>query len=335
MEDVPAPAAAAAESKEAAAADDGAAAASDSAAAAETKAAPKEKKPRAPRAPKVKAPAAAASSVDAAAAAGTSSRGRERKGLQRTHAWNVLEIQIGSASAALQLDILLTSLPCCLFSPTAVQHFAPESIKKEEIEFIVEEGPGTKLGEIENIKRKMDATNAQDTCSNTCTLGQQRDSIGHSARCCKVASSLTVPFASVCLCAALKCLFAACFPEQKGGNTKLVIKKHIREFSGYPKANASDLKESASTKIERYDGATLKAVCQILDISESGTKAKHIERITEFLESPESSGKAYSGGHVATSGSKRKSGSSTKGKDGKVREGNAAEQHVVGFQVAR
>lgn len=210
-----------------------------------------------------------------------------------------------------------------------MQHFAPDSIKKEEIEFIVEEGPGSKLGDIENIKRKMDATNAQDTCQFThARKGMDTESVRNSS------AILLSSFLPCCLMfvpsPALKALFAACFPEQKGGNTKLVIKKHIREFSGYPKANAKDLRESASTKLERYDGATLKAVCQILDISESGSKAKHIEHITEFLESPKSSGKAYSGGSISTAGSKRKSGSSTKkDKDGKVR-CNAAQQHSWG-----
>lgn len=56
-----------------------------------------------------------------------------------------------------------------------------------------------------------------------------------------------------------------------------LIKKRIRAFSGY--VLVKEHAELAEEKLQRFDTATLKAVAHMLEIGESGTKAKLIERI--------------------------------------------------------
>jgi hypothetical protein len=206
----------------------------------EAEAAPK-KKGRKPRASAAADDAGSAAAAAAAApSTGVSQRGRERK---------------------------------------AVQSFVPPTpTKLAKEEFVIEDGQGTPLGDIENIKRRMDTINAQDDI--------------------------------------LKACFLACYPTWKGrgGNTKDVIKKNLRAFSGYVKGQEKELAEKATERLERYHGDVLKHVCALLDISESGSKAKMIEHITTFLQNPKSSGHAYKGGSVGT---KRKSASITK-KGGKA-----------------
>lgn len=200
-----------------------------------------ESTPKKARKPRVKAEPAAAAAAAAPVSAGVSQRGRERK---------------------------------------QVQAFVPPTPTKEVEEFVIEKGVGTPLGDIENVKRRMDTINAQDDT--------------------------------------LKAAFHACFPNWKGrgGNTKDVIKKNLRAFSGYVKGQQSELAASATERLERYHGDVLKHVCQLLDISESGAKAKMIEHITEFLKNPVASGHAYKGGS-ASAGSKRKSSGSAKKKGDK------------------
>jgi hypothetical protein len=112
------------------------------------------------RKPKVSAPVTPSAAAAAAPSAGVSSRGRERK---------------------------------------AVVAYVPDAVSKVQLEWIpAEAGAGTELGEIENVKRRMDSIHAVDEV--------------------------------------LKAAFVACYPERKGGNTKDVIKKHLREFSGYTPA---------------------------------------------------------------------------------------------------
>lgn len=184
--------------------------------------------------------------------------------------------------------------PCCLFlllsllvstgtssrgreRKTTSVYVPPSPIKRVEQEFIIEAGKGVELGSIENIRRRLDATNAQSD--------------------------------------EVKACFFACFPHMKGGHTKLVIKKHIRAFSGYSDVAAHSA--LASEKLDRYHGPILKLVAQILDISEGGTKAKLIQRITEFLSKPTASGHAYKKASASGStkkASKRKAGSEDKPK---------------------
>ena len=117
------------------------------------------------------------------------------------------------------------------------------------------------------------------------------------------------------------------------GNTKDVIKKNLRAFSGYVKGQEKELAEKATERLERYHGDVLKHVCALLDISESGSKAKMIEHITTFLQNPKSSGHAYKGGSVGT---KRKSASITKkgGKaDDSVRCTRIHRMHTVDFSA--
>jgi hypothetical protein len=112
-----------------------------------------------------------------------------------------------------------------------------------------------------------------------------------------------------------------------------VIKKNLRAFSGYVKGQEKELAEKATERLERYHGDVLKHVCALLDISESGSKAKMIEHITTFLQNPKSSGHAYKGGSVGT---KRKSASITKkgGKaDDSVRSTRTHRMHTVDFSA--
>jgi hypothetical protein len=86
----------------------------------------------------------------------------------------------------------------------ATQVYVPPSpAKKSEEDFVIEEGPGTALGEIENIKHNLDKTQAIE--------------------------------------AEVKLLFHCCFPHQRGGAAKGVVKKHIRAFSGYVPSAAKEL----------------------------------------------------------------------------------------------
>ena len=116
---------------------------------AKKKAAPRAKKEKAADEDAASSSPAAAPASPAGVSAGTSSRGRERK---------------------------------------VTSHFEPSAMKKKsDEELVIEEGPGTALGDIENVKRRMEAVNAMEV--------------------------------------EMKALFHACFPNAKTGSQKGVIKK--------------------------------------------------------------------------------------------------------------
>jgi hypothetical protein len=192
-----------------------------------------EKKQATPRKPREKKEAKPAA---APVSAGTSSRGRERKSVQA-------------------------------YAPESPKHFSSDEI------LTVEEGPGTQLAEIENVKHRMDITHATEP--------------------------------------EMKAMFHACFPHAKTGHTKKVVKANIRAFSGYPTAEADELAEAASARLEKNSTEILKLVAQMCDLSQSGTRAKLIEHIVDFLRRPKSSGGAFQG---STSSKKRKSAGSKKKK---------------------
>jgi hypothetical protein len=134
----------------------------------EAEAAPKKKgrKPRASAAAEDAGSAAAAAAAAAAPSTGVSQRGRERK---------------------------------------AVQSFVPPTpTKLAKEEFVIEDGQGTPLGDIENIKRRMDTINAQDDILKACFLacyptwkgrgGQQTHSSSSSH-----SSALKLSFLSGCM----------------------------------------------------------------------------------------------------------------------------------------
>jgi len=164
----------------------------------------------------------------------------------------------------------------------------------------VEEGEGTELGEIENVKRRLDSLHAVDET-------------------CKVA-------------------FMACFPTVKGlghgGNTKTEIKKNLRKFSGYVKGTKKECGEKATEKLSKYHADALKHVCQLFDVSDNGTKAKLIERIIEFCEKPKSSGHSYKGGNAASSaGTKRKTTSSSKKESKKDSKSGKPKRALTSFML--
>lgn len=74
-----------------------------------------------------------------------------------------------------------------------VEQFVPEMTTKEDKPFVVPEGKGTPLGDIENVRRRMDATKAVES---------------H-----------------------IKRLHSLCFPGQKGNKNNL--KSHLRQFKGF------------------------------------------------------------------------------------------------------
>lgn len=173
-----------------------------------------EKKEKTPRKPRAKKEAAATPAA-APASAGTSSRGRERK---------------------------------------SVVAYVPQSPKFSQSDELlpVEAGPGTPLGEIENVKHRLDITHATD--------------------------------------AEVKALFHAAYPNSKTGHTKKVVKANIRAFSGYPKAQADQLAEAAVVRLEKNSTEILRLVAQMCDLGHSAPRAKLIEHIVDFLRKPKSSG---------------------------------------------
>lgn len=179
-----------------------------------------EKKEKTPRKPRAKKEAAATPAA-APASAGTSSRGRERK---------------------------------------SVVAYVPQSPKFSQSDELlpVEAGPGTPLGEIENVKHRLDITHATD--------------------------------------AEVKALFHAAYPNSKTGHTKKVVKANIRAFSGYPKAQADQLAEAAVVRLEKNSTEILRLVAQMCDLGHSAPRAKLIEHIVDFLRKPKSSGHAFQGG---------------------------------------
>jgi len=96
----------------------------------------------------------------------------------------------------------------------------------------------------------------------------------------------------------LKLLHRICFgtPGQK-----TVVKKHLREFSGFEEGQ---LEEKTKT-IGRLDGGLLKKVMMLCDVPTTGTKIEQAARLAAFLDSPTPSGKKSD---VQKLGEKRKRG---------------------------
>jgi hypothetical protein len=104
----------------------------------------------------------------------------------------------------------------------------------------------------------------------------------------------------------LKKLFSVLYPGAHVGHTKFVIKRNLRQFSGYTNKTDSEI---ALKKLETIEPNILKQIGGLLDISISGSKQQLIIRIHEFLLKPFASGGEFKAKVTAT---KRKSTSSKK-----------------------
>lgn len=99
---------------------------------------------------------------------------------------------------------------------------------------------------------------------------------------------------------------------------KLTIKKHLRQFSGIQEGDR-DLVQSRLANLEL--SAELKPICQLLDISSSGTREAVVDRVVAFLLKPEASGNAYAGKPATTAVKRKRASGGKKGdkKDGPSR----------------
>ncbi|CAH1253542.1 DEK [Branchiostoma lanceolatum] len=77
----------------------------------------------------------------------------------------------------------------------------------------------------------------------------------------------------------------------KGGSAT-VVKRHIRQFSGFDFEKDSKEYEKKKEQILRYTVAALKYFCDTLDIEKKGNRDELVEKLMEFLMEPVSSGKA-------------------------------------------
>jgi len=127
-------------------------------------------------------------------------------------------------------------------------NMAPEQKEEKILEFA--EGDGEKLGDIENVEKRLGMTKAKEGF--------------------------------------LKKLYNVMFPGFRG---KLAtLKKDIRQFNGWGEGQYTPAVE---TKIKNIPTPDLKNICLLLDLEVGGTKTAIIERVTEFLKKPESSGKDF------------------------------------------
>ncbi|CAH1253541.1 DEK [Branchiostoma lanceolatum] len=76
----------------------------------------------------------------------------------------------------------------------------------------------------------------------------------------------------------------------KGGSAT-VVKRHIRQFSGFDFEKDSKEYEKKKEQILRYTVAALKYFCDTLDIEKKGNRDELVEKLMEFLMEPVSSGK--------------------------------------------
>jgi protein DEK len=148
---------------------------------------------------------------------------------------------------------------------TEVKVFTIEVAEKEDKDLEIAEGLGEELGNIENVEHRLGAIKSAD------------------------------PF--------LKQVHRLLFPGQRG--VKKDIKAHIRKFKGFAEGD-----DEAKTKAQEYletleSGKALKPMCQFFDLNMTGKKEELVERIMDFIVSPESSGGAYKTARKA-GGAKRK-----------------------------
>eukprot|EP00041_Stephanoeca_diplocostata_P024157 m.604980 g.604980 ORF g.604980 m.604980 type:complete len:457 (-) comp22463_c0_seq7:1570-2940(-) len=74
---------------------------------------------------------------------------------------------------------------------------------------------------------------------------------------------------------------------------KLEIKKHVREFSGWPNDLSEADLEKRQAYLQKMSKFELNRLAECLDIGTSGTNASKMEKILEFLKKPTASGKRH------------------------------------------
>jgi len=98
----------------------------------------------------------------------------------------------------------------------------------------------------------------------------------------------------------LKKLHSLCFGK---AGVKTVLKRNLREFSGLVSDNMDAEKEKKKASLGKSDAKLIKALLDVCDLSPTGTKAQLVDRLVDFLEKPEASGKKSL---VEKAGEKRK-----------------------------
>merc|ERR1740139_1091152 len=98
----------------------------------------------------------------------------------------------------------------------------------------------------------------------------------------------------------LKQLHRVCFGKP---GAKLVVKKNLREFSGFVADDLTAEKAKKLTMVLKSDLKIIKGMLDTCDLSPGGTKAEAAARLVEFLEAPHDSGKKSL---VEKAGQKRK-----------------------------
>ena len=86
----------------------------------------------------------------------------------------------------------------------------------------------------------------------------------------------------------LKQLHRLCFGKP---GAKLMIKKNLREFSGFVADDMTAEKAKKLAMILKNDLKVIKGMLDTCDLSPSGTKAEAAARLNDFLEAPHDSGK--------------------------------------------
>ncbi|XP_066154579.1 protein DEK isoform X4 [Euwallacea fornicatus] len=76
---------------------------------------------------------------------------------------------------------------------------------------------------------------------------------------------------------------------------KVHFKKNIRKFNGFPFNKDSDDYTKKVESLKKNEVKILKTICEILDLSKTGTKEELVEKIMEFLVEPKDSGKPVGG----------------------------------------
>ena len=126
----------------------------------------------------------------------------------------------------------------------------------------------------------------------------------------------------------LKQLHRACFGR---AGSKNEIKKNLREFSGFVCADMAAEKAKKVALIGKLDLKQVKSMLDTCDCPLTGTKAECVERLVDFLEKPDESGKKSL---VEKAGEKRKRAEKKKEKVTKKATKGKARRHAATHTAA-
>nr|XP_048300302.1 protein DEK-like [Myodes glareolus] len=89
------------------------------------------------------------------------------------------------------------------------------------------------------------------------------------------------------------------------------LKKNVGQFSGFPFEKGSTQYKKKEAMLKKFRNATLKSICEVLDLERSGVNSKLVKRILNFLMHPKPSGKPLPNSKKSSSkGSKKERNSS-------------------------